>query len=358
MSNKKIVLTGHNGYIGSVMGPMLVSAGYEVVGLDTCYFRECSLMPQKAEYRFIEKDIRDVAIQDLEDAYAVIHLAALSNDPIGNLNNSWTEEINLRGTIRLAELARAAGVRRFLFSSSCIMYGMSSLAEVDETCPVDPQTEYARSKVRGEQALSMLASKSFTPTYMRNGTIYGLSPRMRFDTVFNDFMASAVCTGKITVLSDGTPWRPVIHVEDVVRAFMTVLEAPVEKVHNIAFNTGANHLNYQMRELAETAAAAVPGCNVEVLGSPSADQRTYKCSFNRFAETFPDFKFRWDAKSSAKSMYEGLTALNCTTDVWKDRKFTRLKWLNHLMESGQLDGDLRWRSTVGEPAGEELVANA
>src|SRR3954452_19311581 len=218
------------------MVPHLVAAGYGVTGLDTEYFGACTLVDTPLDIAEVRKDIRDLVAEDLDGFDAVIHLAALSNDPIGNLNDVWTDEINFQASLRLAELARDAGVGRFLFSSSCIMYGMSEAAVVDETAPLDPKTEYARSKVRAERALSELAGESFSPVFLRNGTVYGLSPRMRFDTVFNDLVGRAVAGGRVVVYGDGTPWRPVVHVKDLVRAFATALEAPREAVHGEAFN--------------------------------------------------------------------------------------------------------------------------
>ena len=283
MQAKRVLITGYNGYIGSVMTPYFVKAGYDVVGLDVYYFKQCTLLPDNINIPSIDKDIRDLTPEDLNGVDAVIHLAALSNDPIGNLNSKWTDEINLQSSVRLAELAKAAGVERFIFSSSCIMYGMTETAIVNEDSPVDPQTDYARSKVEGEAMIAKMAGEGFSPTFMRNGTIYGVSPRMRFDTVFNDLMGSAVTTGKVVLYSDGKPWRPVVHVQDVVRAFMTVLEAPTAKVHNQAFNTGADHLNHQIIELAEIVSKTVPDCRLEVLSNPGADQRTYKADFSKFA---------------------------------------------------------------------------
>jgi nucleoside-diphosphate-sugar epimerase len=339
---KSILLTGHSGYIGSVAAPLLIEAGYEVTGLDTGYFGDCTLAPEGATPRSIRKDIRDLEPADLRGFDAVIHLAALSNDPIGNLDSRWTEEINHRSTVRLAELAKEAGVRRFLFSSSCIMYGASEASVVDENSPLDPKTEYARSKVSGERALSELADDGFSPSYLRNGTVYGVSPHMRFDTVFNDFLGSAVTTGRITVYSDGKPWRPVVHVQDVARAFMAVLAAPLEVVHNQAFNTGAEELNHQIRELAEIAAETVPGCELEVLGQAGADQRTYKADFGKFGRAFPDFAFRWNPPSGAEELYNAFTSIGLTHAMFVDPRFTRLAWLQHLLGSGELDGSLRW----------------
>jgi nucleoside-diphosphate-sugar epimerase len=339
---KRVLITGHNGYLGSVMSPCFLEAGYEVVGLDTGYFQDCTLVPDMVAIPWVRKDIRDLAPRDVEGFDAVVHLAALSNDPIGNLNAGWTDEINFRASVRLAELAKAAGVERFLFSSSCIMYGMSEAAVVTEESPLDPKTEYARSKVKSETAITQLAEAGFSPTCLRNGTIYGLSPRMRFDTVLNDLLGSAVSTGKVVVYSDGKPWRPVVHVQDVARAFVAVLEAPIAKVHNQAFNTGADSLNHQIIELAEIAVKTVPGSELMVLAQPGADQRTYKTDFGKFARTFPQFQFKWTAKEGAAELYEAFQAVGLTQDIFRDKRFTRLKWLRHLLDMGQLDRSLQW----------------
>ncbi len=335
-------MTGHNGYIGSVMAPHLMSAGFEVVGLDTGYFSECSLIPDLRQVPAIKKDLRDLTAVDLQGFDAVVHLAALSNDPIGNLNDSWTEEINYQASVKLAELAKAAGVGRYLFSSSCIMYGSANTLVVTEESPLDPKTEYARSKVKAERAITAMADKNFSPVFIRNGTIYGVSPRMRFDTVLNDLMGSAVTTGKVVVHSDGKPWRPVTHVQDVARYFQAVLEAPVEKIHNQAFNAGANELNHQIIELAQIAVQTVPGCKLEMVPKPGADQRTYKADFGKFARTFPDFKFKWNAVRGAAELYDACQRAQLTHADYTDKKFTRLKWLRYLLDSGRLDGALRW----------------
>ena len=344
---KRVLITGHNGYIGSVMVPVLVAAGYEVTGLDTGYFRECTLVPDSAVVPWVRKDIRDLEPSDLEGYDAVIHLAALSNDPIGNLNPDWTEEINFRASVCLAKLAKAAGVERFLFSSSCIMYGMSEAAVVNEDSPLDPKTEYAKSKVKSERAISKLAGDGFSPTFLRNGTVYGVSPRMRFDTVFNDLMGSAVATGKVVLYSDGKPWRPVVHVQDVARSFIAVLEAPIADVHNQVFNNGANHLNHQIIELAEVVVQAVPGCALEVLSQSDADQRTYKTDFSKFARVFPKFKFKWTVEKGAQELYEAFKAVGLTHDDFVNRRFTRLKWLCYLLDTGRLDSSLRWQNRGG-----------
>lgn len=347
MSNlHRILLTGHNGYIGSVMAPHLVKAGYEVVGIDTKYFGECTLPPDSPAIPEIRKDIRDLTTVDLSGFDAVIHLAALSNDPIGNLNDTWTEEINFKASQRLGALAKAAGVRRFLFSSSCIMYGSADAEVVTENSPLDPKTEYARSKVKAENALRELADDNFSPVYLRNGTVYGVSPRMRFDTVFNDLMGQAVTQGKVVVYSDGKPWRPVVHVQDIARSFQAVLEAPTEAIHNQAFNNGTAELNHRVIELAQIAVNTVPGTRLEIDTRKGADQRTYKADFGKFARTFPDFRFLWNPREGAKELYAAYQRAGLRHEDFVDKRFTRLKWLHHLIDTGRLDSSLRWRATA------------
>ena len=338
----RILMTGHRGYIGSVMAPYLMSQGYEIVGIDTGYYDECVFVPDPADVESIRLDVRELRPEHLDGFDAVVHLAALSNDPIGNLDERWTGEINNWASVRLAELAKSAGVRRFLFSSSCIMYGASDAAICDENAPLDPRTTYARSKVVSEESIRELADDNFSPVFLRNGTVYGPSPRMRFDTVLNNLAGGAFTTGTVTVVGDGTPWRPVVHVEDVARAFHAVLEAPVADVHNQAFNTGAEHLNHQIVELAHIVAHVVPGCEVNVLGSADADQRTYRADFSKFARSFPAFEFLWTARSGAQELIDTFVRIGLTTSIFTDPKFTRLAWLRHLLASGALDGSLRW----------------
>jgi nucleoside-diphosphate-sugar epimerase len=341
---KSVLVTGHNGYIGPIMVAGLLEAGYQVTGLDTGYFHECTLVPDLAEVPWIQKDIRDLELIDLQGFDAVVHLAALSNDPIGNLNPVWTEEINYRGSVHLAKLAKAAAVKRFLFSSSCIMYGMSEASVVNEETPLAPKTEYARSKVKAEQAISELAGDGFSPTFLRNGTVYGISPRMRFDTVLNNLVGAAVTTGKVVLYSDGKPWRPVVHVEDIARSFITVLEAPIGDVHNQVFNNGAEHLNHRIIELAEVVVRTVPGCRLEVLSRPDADQRTYKADFGKFSRVFPGFEFKWKVEEGARQLYEVLKAVDLTHKDFEDGRYIRVKWLSHLLDAGRLDNSLRWKN--------------
>src|SRR5688572_7277436 len=349
---KRVLLTGHRGYIGSVMLSHLIRAGYQVVGLDTGYFRSCTFVEDPIECLEVFKDIRDLDPSDIQGFDALIHLAALSNDPIGNLNAEWTTDINEHASVRLATLAREAGIPRFLFSSSCIMYGVSEALDVNEESPLAPETEYARSKVRAEAGIRSLASNGFSPTFLRNGTIYGLSPRMRFDTVLNNLVAAAATTGKITVYSDGKPWRPVIHVQDVCRAFLAVLEAPIETVHNEAFNVGANELNQQIIDLAEITLKTVPGSCLEILARPGADQRTYRTDFGKFSRAFPGFQFKWDVAAGARELFGAFQKQGLTYDMFTDRKFTRLTWLRYLLDTGRLDGELRWRAHQEAAAGD------
>jgi nucleoside-diphosphate-sugar epimerase len=350
LNNRRILITGNNGYIGSVMAPWFRSEGYDVVGLDTGYFSACTLVPDSTEIPTICKDLREVTARDLVGFDAVIHLAALSNDPIGNLNESWTREINGHGTIRLAKCAKQAGVPRFIFSSSCIMYGMSQAVVADERTPLAPLTEYARSKVEAEKALSGLSDHRFSPTFCRNGTVYGLSPRMRFDTVLNNLMGTAFTTGRVVIHSDGTPWRPVVHVQDVSRAFQAVIEAPLELVHNEAFNTGAEELNHQIRDLGEIVATTVTGCELTTVPRPDADQRTYRADFAKFKKTFPSFEFRWTARKGANELYSAFRQAGLTYGQFTDKRFTRLSWLRHLLDTGVINESLRWNASATQVA--------
>jgi nucleoside-diphosphate-sugar epimerase len=341
----KVLVTGHHGYIGSVVAPMLVDAGHEVQGVDAFLYGGCDLAGFAAGTPVpgLERDVRDVGPGDLAGFDAVVHLAALSNDPLGALNREWTEDVNLRGTLALARAAKEAGVERFLFSSSCSMYGAAGQGSIDEDAPLAPLTAYAESKVRAEEGLHELADDSFSPVYMRNATAYGASPRLRLDLVLNNLVGWAHTTGSVRILSDGTPWRPLVHVEDVGRSVLAFLEAPGESVHDEAFNVGADSENYQVRELAETVREVVPGSVVEYAGSGDPDPRSYRVDFSKLARTFPDFRPRWTARTGAEQLLGAYRAARLTSEEFAGSRFTRLKRLEELIANGELDGDLRRR---------------
>lgn len=346
--NGRILVTGSDGYIGSVLVPHLRDCGFDVVGWDTGWFSSCTL-GSPPDYTSLRRDIRDASGGDLTGVDAIVHLAALSNDPVGSLNSKWTEEINTEGSFRLARLARDCGVRRFVFSSSCIMYGAAETMEVDETSPLDPRTDYARSKVEAEALIGSLADDRFSPVFLRNGTVYGYSPRMRLDTVLNNFVTAAMVDGAVVVRSDGKPWRPVVHINDLVRSIAHVLESPLELIHNEAFNNGSDQLNIRIGDLAHVVADVVPGTTVEICAEADADQRTYRASFAKFATTFPDFSFQFSPAAGARQLYDALRRVGFSrADIEADR-FVRLRWLERLLSSGRLDGRLCWSQAEATP---------
>jgi nucleoside-diphosphate-sugar epimerase len=340
----RVLLTGHNGYIGSVMGPALQAAGHEVVGLDTYFFEHCTLKEDGKGIPALRKDLRDVTLTDLEGFDAVIHLAALSNDPLGDLRPEWTTEINHNASVRLAKLAQEAGVRRFLYASSCSMYGASKGDELlTEEAPLRPMTAYAESKVRTEEDVSKLANTDFSPVFMRNATAYGVSPRFRADLVLNNLVCWAFTTRKIRILSDGTPWRPIVHVEDISGAFVAALTAPHESIHDQAFNVGIITENYQVRDLAEIVRKTIPGCEVEYAGEGGPDPRNYRVDFSKLARTLSDFKPKWNARLGARQLYEALKQVGLTMEDFQGSRYVRLAQLKQLLENGRLDDTLRWR---------------
>jgi len=341
----RVLITGHDGYIGAVMVPVMQAAGHEVVGLDTGFFSDCGTGVDYNGFAAIGKDIRDVTVEDLQGVEAVIHLAALCNDPLGNLNADWTHDINHRASLQLAQMSREAGVRRFLYASSCSMYGAAGDGLINEEAPLHPLTPYAVSKVRAERDISALATDDFSPVFMRNATAYGMSPRLRADIVLNNFVCWAYTTGKIRIMSDGTPWRPIVHIEDISRAFAAALVAPQEAIHNQAFNVGANEENYQVRELADIVREIVPGCTVEYAEGGGPDPRSYRVDFSKLNEMLPGFTPKWDARGGAQELYDAVRAVNLTEDEFQNRKFTRLVQFKYLLDSGRLDDTLRWRST-------------
>lgn len=339
----RVLVTGHNGYIGSVMVPILRASGHDIVGLDTFFFEDCLLGDIPDTVPAIRKDIRDMEVSDLEGFDAVVHLAALCNDPLGDLNQDWTYDINHHASVHLARLSREAGVRRFLYASSCSMYGAAGDEVLSETAPLRPLTAYAVSKVRTEEDVSKLADGNFSPIFMRNATAYGLSPHLRADVVLNNLVCWAHTTGRIRIMSDGTPWRPIVHVQDISRAFAVALAAPRTAIHNEAFNVGSNEENYQVSELAEIVRGTVAGCTVEYAEGGGPDPRSYRVDFGKLGRVLPEFRPQWNASFGAKELYSALQDVNLTLEDFQGRRYVRLTQFKHLLDSGRLDGSLRWR---------------
>ena len=333
------------------MQRVLRTAGHEVAGLDTCYFEACGDASASADIPAIRKDIRDVVTKDLEGFEAILHLAGLCNDPLGDLNPRWTFEINHAATIHLAQIAKAAGVQRFLFASSCSLYGKADDRILAEDAALQPLTAYATSKVRAETDLASLANEEFSPVFMRSATAYGMSPRFRADVVLNNLVCWACTTGRIRIMSDGLAWRPIVHVEDISNAFAAVLAAPRTAIHNEAFNVGVNEENYRVRELAEIVGEVVPGCEVEYVGDGNHDPRSYRVSFDKLARVL-HFVPKWYARRGAHELYKSLAQAGITRTSFQGAQFTRLAQLKYLLSTNRLDGTLRWKN---QPAKEWLM---
>lgn len=338
----RVLVTGSDGYLGSLLAPALMRAGHDVIGLDTGYYKERSLYrsAESSPHTAVE-DIRRLEKRHLEGFDAVVHMAELSNDPAGELVPEITYEINLKGSVRLAELARDAKVGRFVYMSSCSVYGVSDCDFVTEESPVNPQTVYGCCKVLVEQELKTLANGNFAPTYLRNATAYGASPRMRFDIVLNNLAGLAWTTKEIRMTSDGSPWRPLVHASDICRAIVAVLEAPRWAVANEVFNVGDTHHNYRVSEIAQIVGEAFPGCKV-TFGPPSPDNRSYRVSFEKIRKHLPEFKCHWNAKRGAKQLLELFNRINLTEDAFQCRSFTRLKQLQYLIQTRQIDEKFFW----------------
>jgi nucleoside-diphosphate-sugar epimerase len=341
----KILVTGSDGYIGSRLTPMLQAAGHAVTGLDCGLYRDgwlYSTHKTRLTAPTLNIDLRDATPEDLAGFDAVVHLAELSNDPLGQNNPKITEEVNFAGSVRLAKLARDAGVKRFVYASSCSVYGQATQDWVDEISPTNPQTAYARCKVLVEQNVKPLASQDFCVSFMRNATAYGASPRLRFDIVLNDLCALAWTKKHIAMTSDGTPWRPIVHIEDICQAMICALGAPVEKVNGQIMNVGADEENYRVRDIAQIVAETFEGCTISI-GTSAGDNRSYRVKFNHIRECMPDFRTQWTAKRGAQELFELFKRIDMPRDIYEFRAFTRLKQLNYLQRTGQVDDQLRWR---------------
>jgi nucleoside-diphosphate-sugar epimerase len=337
----RVLLTGNQGYIGTVLVPMLRAAGHQVTGLDSGLFRECSISPIPP-VPTLARDIRDVTPADLEGIDAVIHLAGLSNDPLGDLNPTLTYQINHLASVRLAGLAKAAGVGRFLYASTCSVYGAAGDEFLDETSPFNPVTPYAESKMRTEQDITRLADARFSPVYVRAATAYGASPLLRFDLAVNNLVAWAATTGRVFLKSLGTSWRPLVHIEDIALAYITLLHAPEAKVHNQAFNIGATAENYRISDVAEIVCRAVPNARIEFAADASPDLRNYRVSCDRIARELPDYRTHWTVAHGVEEVYQAIADTGLSSDHFEGPRYNRIAYLKQLLAQGRVGDDIRW----------------
>lgn len=340
-----IFVTGTDGYIGSVLVPLLVKTGHRVTGLDTGYYKDGWLY-SRPKYGFesprtIVKDLRLIEVADLEGIDAIVHMAELSNDPLGENRPEITNEINHLGSLRLAEMAKTAGIERFVYTSSCSVYGVSDAEFVDESSPTNPQTAYARCKVLVERDVGKLSDANFSPVFLRNATAYGASPRMRFDIVLNNLMGLAWTTKKIAMTSDGSPWRPLVHVQDICRAILCAVEAPSDSIAGEIFNVGSTDENYRIREVAEIVASAVPGCAVS-LGPPGGDNRSYRVNFDKIKNNLSGFSCSWSLRDGAEELRSVFEQIDFERSLFEFRAFTRLEQLKYLAATGQIDDRFFW----------------
>lgn len=338
-----VLVTGTDGYIGSVLGPYLVGKGHNITGLDTGYYRSGWLFNDREKQypTYINKDLRQIEAKDLEGFDAVVHMAELSNDPLGQLNPEITFKINHKGSVRIAKLCKEAGVGRFVYMSSCSVYGMGTEEKKTEDSALLPQTAYAECKMMVEKDVSKLADSSFSPTFLRNATAYGASPRMRFDIVLNNLSGLAWTTGVIKMISDGMPWRPLVHIRDISKAIHCVLEAPRDIIHNQIFNVGDDSENYRVKEIAEIVGSVFKGCEV-TFGDSGGDNRSYRVSFDKINTQLPGFSCEYRAKKGAEELREIFERIEMKAEIFNDRPYTRLKQLNFLVNTGQLDDELFW----------------
>jgi nucleoside-diphosphate-sugar epimerase len=351
----RVLVSGDRGYIGAVMVPFLRSAGHEVDGLDTGLYEGCDLLggPEPIGAR-VPRDMRDVTAGELTGYDAVVCLAALSNDPLGHLNRDATYSVNLEGTLNLARAAKDAGVGRFLFASSCSLYGAAGSEAVAEDAEMFPVTPYGETKALAEQELSKLADDTFSPTYLRNATAYGASTRLRLDIVVNNLTAIALTSGQVRLESDGTPWRPLVHIEDISRAFLTVLESPRETIHDEAFNVGRSEDVVQVRDIAEMVREAVPGSTLSIADGAGPDLRNYKVDFSKLNDTFPDLRLEWTVRKGVDELYDAYRRHGLTLDDFNSAQFVRLRRIQQLLAAGLVDDQLRRQTDKQFPGPKEL----
>ncbi|WP_018634715.1 NAD-dependent epimerase/dehydratase family protein [Parafrankia elaeagni] len=340
----RILVTGHDGYIGTRLVPLFQQAGHEILGLDSGLFTDCTIGAEPASIPAVRVDIRDVTPDHFEGVDAVVHLAAISNDPLGNLNPQTTYDINAHATIGVARAAKAAGVSRFVFSSSCSLYGAHGDAPIAENAEFLPVTPYGESKVMAEKELAELAGDDFSPVFLRNATAYGLSPRLRGDLVVNNLTGYAVTTGKVQMKSDGTPWRPLVHIEDIARAMLAVVEAPRDLIHLQAYNIGRTSENYQIRDVAKIVEEIVPNSRITFAEGASPDKRNYRVDCDRFAETFPSFQPVWTVRKGVEELYAAFLATELSYDDLIGARFQRIRRIQELIDQGLLDDTLRFTS--------------
>jgi len=348
----KVLLTGHQGYIGTVLTPMLLERGHDVTGFDSDLFRACTFAVDPVEISTIEKDTRDAVIDDVAGFDAIIHLAGLSNDPLGDYKPQLTEDINHRASVDLAKLAKQAGVQRFIFASSCSNYGSAGTEFVDENGTPNPVTPYGKSKVDVERDVSSMADETFSPTFLRASTAYGLSPRLRFDLVVNNLTAWAFTTGQVYLKSDGSPWRPIVHVEDIARAYIAALEAERDVVHNEAFNVGTTTENYQIREIADLVQAIVPNSRIEYAANAEPDKRCYRVDCNAIARKLHHFKPQWTAKRGIEQLYDAYCRTELKAEDFEGERYKRIAHIKKMIGNGELDDTLRRASSHALSAAE------
>jgi nucleoside-diphosphate-sugar epimerase len=338
----KVLVTGTEGYLGSLLPPLLMEHGHEIIGVDTGYYKVGWLYNgTSVTAKTLTKDIRHITPEDLQGVDAVVHMAELSNDPAGQLSPTITYDINHKGSVRLAQLAKEAGVSRFVYMSSCSVYGVATAGDVTEESSVNPQTAYAECKTLVERDLQPMATDDFSPTFMRNATAFGASPRMRFDIVLNNLSGLAWTTNEIKMTSDGTPWRPLAHALDICKAIVCALEAPRDVVHNQIFNVGDTSNNYRVKEVAEIVASVFTGCKLS-FGDSGADNRSYRVSFEKINTLLPGFKCDWNAERGAKQLFDVFQKIDMQEETFTDKGFTRLKQLEYLIRTQQIDQDFFW----------------